>query len=290
MLAAILVSGVVSARVLRGLALEVRLPEQVFAGRTVAGRIVLRNRRRFMPSFSIRVVPTRREKKVRKQWHWEPTTFAFPVNRRPENQWVRMRDWRVIRVTAPAAVKGIFEGVVYFPYLPAGAELTADLELQFERRGRYRESSFGVATRFPFALLTKTRQVALQREILVYPPVDATDELFEILPLVRGEWESFVRGRGSDLHRIREYMPEDSARHVDWKATAKSGSLKVREFSREDERKLCIIFDNPSPGRISAQAYEQAVNLAASLAWHFAAQDAELSFAVPGLGRFSDIH
>jgi len=290
MLAAILVSGVVSARILRGLALEVRLPEHVFAGRPVAGRIALRNRRRFLPSFSIRVVPTRRKKKARKQWRWEPTTFAFPVNRAPENQWVRMRDWRVMRVSVTPDGEGIFEGMVYFPYLPPRAELVADLELQFERRGRYCESSFGVATRFPFALLTKTRQIPLQREILVYPPVDPTDELFEILPRLRGEWESFVRGRGSDLHSIREYMPEDSARHVDWKATAKSGSLKVREFSREDERKLCIVFDNPRLGMISSQAYERAVNLAASLASHFSSQDAEVSFVVPGLGRYSDLH
>ena len=80
---------------------------------------------------------------------------------------------------------------------------------------------------------------------------------------MRGEWESFVRGRGSDLYRIREYLPEDSARHVDWKATAKSGSLKVREFAREDERKLCIVFDNPEAGLISEESYEKAVDLAA---------------------------
>ena len=86
---------------------------------------------------------------------------------------------------------------------------------------------------------------------------------------MRGEWESFVRGRGSDLYCIREYMPEDSARHVDWKATAKSGSLKVREFSREDERKLCIVFDNPAAGAISEAAYEHAVNLAATLGLAF---------------------
>ncbi|MGB6404235.1 MAG: DUF58 domain-containing protein, partial [Candidatus Sulfotelmatobacter sp.] len=82
----------------------------------------------------------------------------------------------------------------------------------------------------------------------------------------------------------------DSARHVDWKATAKSGSLKVREFSREDERKLCIVFDNPAAGVISGPAYEQAVNLAASLAWHFSSQDAEVSFVVPGHGRLTDLH
>jgi len=51
--------------------------------------------------------------------------------------------------------------------LPPKVELTADLELLFDRRGRYCESSFGVATRFPFAFLTKTRHVVLQREVLV---------------------------------------------------------------------------------------------------------------------------
>jgi uncharacterized protein (DUF58 family) len=126
--------------------------------------------------------------------------------------------------------------------------------------------------------------------VLVYPRIESTDEVMEILPLVRGEWESFVRGRGSELYRIREYMPEDSARHVDWKATAKSGSLKVREFAREDERKLCIAFDNPEPGLISERAYEKAVDLTASLAWHFSTQEAELSFIVPGRPRTRDLH
>ena len=292
MLAAILVSGIVSALVLRGLQLEVRLPEHVFAGREVGGRILLRNPRRFLPAFSIRVVPARKisQKKIQKQWRWEKTTFAFPPNRAPEKQWVRMRDWRVKRVTATPPAPGIFEGMVYFPFLSAKGELGADLQLRFDRRGRYCESSFGLATRFPFAFLTKTRQVALAREVLVYPPVAEPDELFEILPLVRGEWASFVRGRGSDLYRIREYMPEDSARHVDWKATAKSGSLKVREFSREDERKLCIVFDNPAVGVVSAQEYERAVNLAASLAWHFSSEDAEVSYLIPGHARSSDLH
>jgi uncharacterized protein (DUF58 family) len=292
MLAAILVSGVVSALVLRGLNLEIRLPEYVFAGRTVSGQILLHNTRRFLPSFSIHVVPAGKEKrkKIRKQWRWEQTTFAFPLNRPPQNQWLRVRDWRVRRVDAEPAPPGIFEGMAYFPYLPPRSELRADLQLRFERRGRYRESSFGVATRFPFAFLTKTRDVSLRREILVYPPVDPPDEMFEILSVVRGEWESFVRGRGSDLYRLREYMPEDSARHVDWKATAKSGSLKVREFSREDERKLCLVFDNPVAGMISTNAYEKAVNLAASLAWHFSSQNAEISFEVLGTSRTAHVH
>lgn len=284
MLAAILVSGILSAMVLRRLQLDVRLPEHVFAGQTVTGNVVLRNPRRFLPAFSIRIVPPGKEKKNKpyRQWRWEKTIFAFPVNRPPERQWLRLRDWKVKRVEPAAAPPGIFEGMIYFPYLPPKTDLQADVRLRFARRGLYCQSSFAMATRFPFSFLTKTRDVDLDRELLVYPPVDASAELFQILPLVRGEWESFVRGHGSDLYRIREYMPEDSARHVDWKASAKSGSLKVREFSREDERKLCLIFDNPLFGAISDSAYEKGVNLAASLAWHLSSENADISFLLPG--------
>jgi uncharacterized protein (DUF58 family) len=261
MLAAIVVSGYVSALVLRHLELDIHLPEHVFAGRPVMGRIVLRNLRRTLPSFSVRVVSIRKKKKRGAQkWVWEPDTFGFPFNRPQEQQWLRIPNPRLRRVALIPPAPGIFQGMAYFPFIPPKNEATADLELKFERRGRYREDDFGLATRFPFAFFTKTRHIELQREVLVYPHVEPTDEVFEILPLVRGEWQSFVRGRGSDLYRIREYMPEDSARHVDWKATAKSGSLKVREFAREDERRLCIAFDNPEAGLISGAAYEKAVD------------------------------
>lgn len=291
MMAAILVSGYVSAMVLLRLELDIRLPEHVFAGRPVMGRIVLRNPRRFLPSFSVRVVSARRKrKKAAKQWQWEPTTFAFPFNRPEEEQWLRLPDRRLRRVTVIPPPPGIFQGMAYFPFLPPRAEGMADLELKFDRRGCYREDSFGLATRFPFAFLTKTRHVSLRREVLVLPRIDATEDVFNVLPLVRGEMASFVRGRGQDLYRIREYMPEDSARHVDWKATAKSGSLKVREFAREDECRLLIVFDNPENGLISESAYEKGVDLAASLAWHFSQQDAEVSFVASGHAVTRDLY
>ena len=291
MLAAMLVSGYVSAWVLRHLELDIRMPEHVFAGRAVFGRIVLENPRRFLPSFSVRVVSTqKRRKKITKQWQWEETTFAFPFNRPAEEQWLRLPDRKLRRVTVLPAPPGIFEGMAYFPFVPPGTEMSADLELKFDQRGCYREDSFGLATRFPFAFFTKTRHVALRREVLVYPHIEPAEEILQILPVIRGEWESFVRGRGSDLYRIREYMPEDSARHVDWKATAKSGLLKVREFTREDERRVRIVFDNPESGVISDEAYERAVDLTASLAWHFSTQEADVSFMIAGRPRTHDVH
>jgi len=289
MLAAILISGLASAIVLRGLQLDVRLPEHVFAGRAMLGRIVLRNPRRWFPSFSVNVVSVEKAN-TGKHWRWMPATFSVPPGRAPGKQWMQFRDYKLRRVPKTLAPPSIFEGSAYFPYVPAGSELKADLELCFDRRGCYQQKSFGLATRFPFAFLTKTRRVPLVREIIVYPRVEPADEFFEVLPMITGEFESFARGRGDDLYLIREYMPEDSARHVDWKATAKSGSLKVREFSREDERKLRIVFDNPGPGVVAEKAYEDAIALAASLSWHFAGENTDISFVSQGYGGGPDIY
>jgi hypothetical protein len=65
---------------------------------------------------------------------------------------------------------------------------------------------------------------------------------------------------------------------VDWKATAKSGALKVREFSREDERRLRLVFDNPEPSAIPVPAYERMVSLASSLALRLSQERVLLSF------------
>jgi uncharacterized protein (DUF58 family) len=288
LLSAILVSGIASALVLRRLSLDVHLPEHVFAARPMLVRLLLRNTSTWLPSFSVRVAPARRKGNPKAHWHWEAYTFGWPRNREPQNQWFHLPDRRLRRVFDEMD-KPILQEPVYFPFIASGQELRADLEITFPARGRYCERDFGLATRFPFAFLMKTRRINLVREVIVYPGVDSADEFREVLPMVTGEFETFVRGRGNDLYLIRDYMPDDSARHVDWKATARTGALKVREFSREDERKLRIVFDNPAPGVLPPEVYEQGVRLAASLGWHFHHEDVEVSFVAPGLEPTEDV-
>jgi uncharacterized protein (DUF58 family) len=287
LLSAILVSGIASALVLRSLTLDVHLPEHVFAARPMLARLVLRNNSTWLPSFSVRVVQPKR-KGAKEHWQWEAYTFGWPRNREPQKQWFHLPDRRLRRVRE-AIDKPILQGSVYFPFLASGQELRAELELNFPHRGRYSEKNFGLATRFPFAFLTKTRRINLARELIVYPEVEPVEQYLDVLPMVTGEFEAFVSGRGNDLYLIRDYMPDDSARHVDWKATARTGALKVREFSREDERKLRIVFDNPAPGLLVPAQYERAVRLAASLGWHFHHEDVEVSFVAPGLEPTEDV-
>lgn len=289
MLAAVLVSGVASAMNLKDVELEVVLPAQVFARRHVLGRMILHVKRRLLPLFSASVVAPK-QAKGKLKWVWHRATFEFPKSSPDRKSWIRWPDVALERIRVGPAPGNFFDQRVYFPYIPADDSGHADVDLFFQRRGRYVQNGFGLSTRFPFSFLVKTRRVPLTREIIVYPSVEPTDEFFEVLPLITGEFETYMRGRGYDLYRIREYEPEDSARHVDWKSTAKSGSLKVREFTREDERKLRLVFDNATPGAVSAPAYERAVALAASLAWHFAGEHTDLSFAGNGYDGDPDIY
>lgn len=288
MLGAVLVSGVVSAVMIGSLEVSLHLPHHVFAGQGYAGAVLVRNRR-WLPAFSISVVPPV-EKKESGTWKWQRTEFVYPPARSGRPPMVRWPDLALRLVHPPARMPRVFEQDVYFPYLPGGHRESAELNLCFPRRGLYAQRGIGIRTRFPFSFFAKTRTIALEQEVLVFPSVEATDEMFEVLPLISGEMEANQRGRGSDLYRIRDYQPEDSARHVDWKATAKSGALKVREYTREDERRIHMIFDNPAPGVLTEERYERAVRLAASIAWHFFQERTELTFAAPGLSGDPDIY
>lgn len=160
------------------------------------------------------------------------------------------------------------------------------IELTFPRRGVYRQDALGLRTGFPFGFLQKTRRVDSPIEAVVYPRIQPTEEFYEILPLVSGELESYQRGRGNDLYAIRDYQFNDSARHVDWKASARTGALQVKEFAREDERRVMLVFDpyvGPQGGSAqSTEQFERAVTLCAGLAWHFYEINSVMEFRSAG--------
>jgi uncharacterized protein (DUF58 family) len=279
MLAAVLVSGIASTIVLFALDLKIAIPEHVFADKPCIGTITVRNHGR-LPSFSVSVVPEKPSQ--RRRWKWQRTEVGFPPFKPADRQWFHVPDLQLRPALPDTPPSPIINRAVYFPYLRPRHSESAPVELKFARRGRYMQNGLGLATRFPFSFLTKTRIIAFERELIVLPKIEETEEFLTILPALRGEFEMFVAGRGYDLYRLREFAAGDAARHIDWKATARSQTVMVREFTREDERKLKIIFDNPSPGDVSEEEYESAVSLAASLAWHLADGMTEISFAAPG--------
>jgi uncharacterized protein (DUF58 family) len=178
---------------------------------------------------------------------------------------------RVLGTSKKSATE-ILTRPVFFPYVSRMSAARQKVELRFPQRGIFRQDAFGIRTRFPFGFFEKTRRVESNMEITVYPPVEPTDQFYEVLPLLSGEMASHFRGRGHELHSLRDYQPTDSGRLVDWKVTAKSGRLMVREFAREDERRVMLVLD-PFVGKVAAaqavECFERAVSLTACIAWHF---------------------
>jgi uncharacterized protein (DUF58 family) len=158
-----------------------------------------------------------------------------------------------------------FDTILYFPVLPGGGTVEEAVDVYFARRGAQKERSFQFSTRFPFGFAERREMITARHEILVYPCLDPQPGFESLLAAVSGELEALQRGRGHDFYRIRPYEALESARHVDWKATAHTGDLQVREYAREQERSVLIYLDLDVPFG-AEDWFESAVECAAFLA------------------------
>lgn len=232
LLATLLVSGFISRLSLAGLELDFLVPEHVCARRKLLGRIVIRNTKNWMPSFSIHVTAS------------SDSGLSVPL---------------------------------YFPVIGGGARVDEPVELFFARRGSYRQNSFRFSTRFPFGFAERRINVPLLREVLVYPSIDPQPGFEDLLISLQGDIESFYRGQGHDFYRIRPYEALESARHVDWKATAHTGDLQVREFAREQEQTVAFFLDLDAPQNLAGW-FESVVDCCAFLTWNMSQRGSRVRF------------
>jgi len=161
---------------------------------------------------------------------------------------------------------------------PGGARLEEPVELLFARRGSYRQNSFRFSTRFPFGFTERRINVPLLREVLIYPSIEPQPGFEDLLLALEGEIASFYRGQGHDFYRIRPYEVLESARYVDWKATAHTGQLQVREFAREKEQAVAFFLDLDAPQNQAAW-FETAVDRCAFLAWNMSQRGSRVRFS-----------
>ena len=131
----------------------------------------------------------------------------------------------------------------YFLKVSAGARQTAAYRRTPPVRGTERYLALRVATRFPFGLFEKWREIDLEEEQLVYPsPVQARRPA---PPSVNGGDSVPRDGRGSgEIDGVRELRPGEPFRDIHWPKTAATGKLIVRERRREGRRGLRLIVAN----------------------------------------------
>jgi uncharacterized protein (DUF58 family) len=168
----------------------------------------------------------------------------------------------------------------YLVRLGPGEGTTWTYPLVFPRRGRHRLPGYRVWTRFPFGLFTKATRLREQGEVLVLPAVRPLDGPPAGSAWGAGERPRPRRGRGTDLHELREFRDGDDPRLIHWKSTARTGRLILRELEEEEARRLRLVVEDPAPGT-PEDAVERDISLAASLAAHWAQRGAEVQLVLP---------
>lgn len=85
-----------------------------------------------------------------------------------------------------------------------------------------------------------------------------------------GNHHSPFRGQGLDFDAVREYVPGDDIRSIDWKVTARTGSPHLKLFKEEKERHTIICVDMNSGMRFGTRntfKSIQAARCASLLGW-----------------------
>lgn len=174
-----------------------------------------------------------------------------------------------IHLSRVEQARGKVESIVYMPLIPAKSKVEAPLELMFPKRGTQQHNQFLFSTRFPFGFTERRIEVDVKHDILIYPCLDPQPGFEDLLESLEGEIESHFRGIGDDFYLIRPYLYNDSARFVDWKASAHTGELQVREFARNQDREVEIMLDLNVPPGLNGW-FEHAIDCAAYLSWSLA--------------------
>jgi uncharacterized protein (DUF58 family) len=103
---------------------------------------------------------------------------------------------------------------------------------------------FRLSTQFPLGLLYSwSRPLALPLRCLIYPaPAGKTPFRAALTESARAD-QGLRPGSGEDFIGVREYVPGDSLRHVDWKALARTGEFTTKQFGGGYERSLWLDWD-----------------------------------------------
>jgi len=199
--------------------------------------------------------------------------------RRPARVGVRLKNEKSwvpsFSIHLEGAAESGFDAILYFPVIPGGATVEESVQVAFPHRGAQKERSFQFTTRFPFGFTERTESVTIRHEVIVYPCLDPQPGFEALLAGVNGEVEAMQRGRGTDFYRIRPYEALESARHVDWRASAHTGELQVREFAREQERAVLIYLDLDVPYGAD-DWFEWAVECVAYLAYELTSHETQV--------------
>ncbi|MDX3521559.1 DUF58 domain-containing protein [Streptomyces scabiei] len=149
--------------------------------------------------------------------------------------------------------------------IPPGERRRVTTRLRPTRRGDRQADRVTIRSYGPLGLFARQGSHRVPWTVRVLPPFTSRKHLPSKLARLReldGRTSVLTRGEGTEFDSLREYIPGDDTRSIDWRATARQSSVAVRTWRPERDRHILLVLDT---GRTSAGRVGDAPRLDASM-------------------------
>ncbi|MFF2201710.1 DUF58 domain-containing protein [Streptomyces sp. NPDC058145] len=149
--------------------------------------------------------------------------------------------------------------------VPAGERRRVTTRLRPTRRGDRQADRVTIRSYGPLGLFSRQGTHQVPWAVRVLPPFTSRKHLPSKLARLReldGRTSVLTRGEGTEFDSLREYVPGDDTRSIDWRATARQSTVAVRTWRPERDRHILLVLDT---GRTSAGRVGDAPRLDASM-------------------------
>ncbi|HET9380721.1 MAG TPA: DUF58 domain-containing protein [Streptomyces sp.] len=149
--------------------------------------------------------------------------------------------------------------------VPPGERRRVTTRLHPTRRGNRRPDRITIRSYGPLGLFARQGSHQVPWTVRVLPPFTSRKHLPSKLARLReldGRTSALTRGEGTEFDSLREYVPGDDTRSIDWRATARHTNVAVRTWRPERDRHILLVLDT---GRTSAARVGDAPRLDAAM-------------------------
>jgi uncharacterized protein (DUF58 family) len=198
----------------------------------------------------------------------EPATVSLVVaNTGPRTLRGLVRDaWPPSSRTAATGAAGVAgAGARQRLTVPVGERRRMTVRLHPNRRGDHRADLVTVRSYGPLGLAARQGGHRIPWTVRVLPAFTSRKHLPAKTARLReldGRTSILTRGEGTEFDSLREYVPGDDTRSIDWRATARQTTVAVRTWRPERDRHVLVLLDT---GRTSAGRVGDAPRLDTSM-------------------------
>ena len=141
--------------------------------------------------------------------------------------------------------------------VPAGQTYTYSYTVHPVKRGEYHFGAVNALVRSPIGLVRRRFQFSADKSVPVYPSFIQMRK-YELLAISNHLTEFGIKkirriGHNQEFEQIKEYVPGDDYRTINWKATARRGGLMVNNYQDERSQQVYALIDK---GRTMQMPFE----------------------------------